>query len=94
VDKAPDLYLHASLLKEFVVTASILRTRQLLLEIPQSESHMDALVENASEPRMPFKEQDPFEAGAGGTYGNSHPGRSASNDHDIVMVKVQHKQLK
>jgi hypothetical protein len=48
VDKAPGLYLHASLLKELVVTASILRTRQLLLEIPQPESHMDALVENAS----------------------------------------------
>jgi hypothetical protein len=51
---------------------------------------MDALVENASEPRMPLKEQDPLQAGAGCTHGNSHSCGSASNDDDIVMVIVQH----
>jgi len=60
VDKAAGFHLHPSLLKELVVTGSVLRSRQLLLEIPQPESHMNALVENASEPRVPFKEQDPL----------------------------------
>jgi hypothetical protein len=93
VDKAAGLHFHAGLLKELVVTASILRSRQLLLEIPQPESHMNALVENASEPWVSFKEQDPLQAGAGCTHGNRHSCGSASNDDDIVMVKVQHKKL-
>jgi hypothetical protein len=55
---------------------------------------MDALVENASQPRMPLKEQDLLEAGAGCANSNRHACRPASNDHDIVVVKGQHKQLK
>jgi hypothetical protein len=54
---------------------------------------MDALVENASQPWVSFKEQDLLEAGAGCTHGNSHSCGSASNDDDIVVVKVQHSQL-
>jgi hypothetical protein len=90
VDKAAGLHFHAGLLKELVVTAGVLRSRQFLLEIPQSESHMDALVENAPQPRMPLQEEDSLQAGAGSTDGDSHSCRPASNDDDIIMVKFQH----
>jgi hypothetical protein len=75
-----------------MVTGSVLRSGQLLLEIPQPESHMDALVENASKPWVPLQEKDPLQAGAGSTDSDGHSRRSASNDDDIVMTIIQHKE--
>jgi hypothetical protein len=41
---------------------------------------------------MSFKEQDLVQTGTGGSKSHRHTRRSASNDDDIVMIIIQHKE--
>lgn len=48
---------------------------------------MDALVEDAAEPRMPFQEKDFFEPGRSGPHADGQAGRSGADDDQVVPIR-------